>query len=99
MPRPSTNSRKADRGRATPVAPLKRAKSGTGKLVKAKPNGSAAPSRASRNGRSTDRRTERVVQSGKIAGSDAAAAVSRGKYVYCIIESGDPLRFGPIGIG
>src|SRR5207253_4987316 len=24
---------------------------------------------------------------------------SRGKYVYCIIESGDPLRFGPIGIG
>ena len=24
---------------------------------------------------------------------------SRGKYVYCIIEAGDPLRFGPIGIG
>ena len=24
---------------------------------------------------------------------------SRGKYVYCIIESADPLRFGPIGIG
>src|SRR5439155_10319516 len=24
---------------------------------------------------------------------------SRGKYVYCIIEASDPLRFGPIGIG
>ncbi|HTK27950.1 MAG TPA: GvpL/GvpF family gas vesicle protein [Vicinamibacterales bacterium] len=24
---------------------------------------------------------------------------SRGKYVYCIIEAADPLRFGPIGIG
>ena len=27
------------------------------------------------------------------------AAASRGKYVYCIIEATDPLRFGPIGIG
>jgi hypothetical protein len=26
-------------------------------------------------------------------------AGSRGKYVYCIIEAPDPLRFGPIGIG
>ena len=24
---------------------------------------------------------------------------SRGKYVYCIIESSEPLRFGPIGVG
>ncbi len=30
---------------------------------------------------------------------ESAAAASRGKYVYCIIESRDPLRFGPIGIG
>jgi hypothetical protein len=27
------------------------------------------------------------------------ATDSRGKYVYCIIRSDDPLRFGPIGIG
>jgi len=26
-------------------------------------------------------------------------AGSRGKYVYCIIEAPDPLRFGPIGLG
>ncbi|PYQ47702.1 MAG: protein GvpF 2 [Acidobacteria bacterium] len=32
--------------------------------------------------------------------SDVARAIdSRGKYVYCIIRSDDPLRFGPIGIG
>jgi hypothetical protein len=28
-----------------------------------------------------------------------AAVASRGKYVYCVIEASDPLRFGPIGIG
>ena len=30
---------------------------------------------------------------------DPKLGTSRGKYVYCIIDSGDPLRFGPIGIG
>jgi gas vesicle protein GvpL/GvpF len=30
---------------------------------------------------------------------DTSAAASRGKYVYCIIEANDPLKFGPIGIG
>jgi hypothetical protein len=29
----------------------------------------------------------------------ASTTASRGKYVYCIIEATDPLRFGPIGIG
>jgi hypothetical protein len=28
-----------------------------------------------------------------------AGAESRGKYVYCIIRSDDPLKFGPVGIG
>jgi hypothetical protein len=31
--------------------------------------------------------------------SVTSTAASRGKYVYCIIEATDPLRFGPIGIG
>jgi hypothetical protein len=31
--------------------------------------------------------------------ADASAGTSRGKYVYCIIEATDRLRFGPIGIG
>ena len=30
---------------------------------------------------------------------EPSTAASRGKYVYCIIEATDPLRFGPIGIG
>ena len=29
----------------------------------------------------------------------APASASRGKYVYCIIEASEPLRFGPVGIG
>jgi hypothetical protein len=29
----------------------------------------------------------------------ASAAESRGKYVYCIIRSDEPMKFGPIGIG
>jgi hypothetical protein len=31
--------------------------------------------------------------------ADPSAAASRGKYVYCIIEAVDALRFGPIGLG
>jgi hypothetical protein len=33
------------------------------------------------------------------AGGEASSAGSRGKYVYCVIRSGDPLKFGPIGLG
>jgi len=32
-------------------------------------------------------------------GEIARTAEPRGKYVYCIIRSNDPLRFGPLGIG
>jgi hypothetical protein len=44
------------------------------------------------------RPAERVLESGRAA-PEANARTSRGKYVYCIIDSPDPLRFGPIGIG
>jgi hypothetical protein len=36
---------------------------------------------------------------GAASGLITGPGVSRGKYVYCVIESADPLRFGPIGIG
>jgi hypothetical protein len=71
-----------------------------------KANGTArgaakAPARSARPSptrRSTDR--ERPTQSLRSAAVvDPGAGASRGKYVYCIIESGEPLRFGPIGIG
>jgi len=101
MPRASTNSRKA--GRRAPVTALKRPKSATRKPAKAQAqgNGSAGPPRsAARSARTTERRTERIVHAGKVAShGEVATVASRGKYVYCIIESGDPLRFGPIGIG
>jgi hypothetical protein len=46
------------------------------------------------------RSKERLVLSGKTAPvADAHKGASRGKYVYCIIEASDPLRFGPVGIG
>src|SRR6185295_10320570 len=32
-------------------------------------------------------------------GSLKAQAEARGKYVYCIIQASEPLRFGPLGIG
>jgi gas vesicle protein GvpL/GvpF len=46
------------------------------------------------------RLSERVVHAGRAAAAaEPASLASRGKYVYCIIESTDPLRFGAIGIG
>jgi hypothetical protein len=69
----------------------------------AKSNGSAQPSRRPGPPRSNgpDRRLSGDVgHVGRAAaGPDPGLGTSRGKYVYCIIESGDPLRFGPIGIG
>jgi hypothetical protein len=52
--------------------------------------------------RSLERRSIEKVVRGANAGrgaESAAASASRGKYVYCIIEAADPLRFGPVGIG
>ena len=59
------------------------------------------------NGRTASRSAARAPKRDRAAGraprSQAADAVpiggSRGKYVYCIIEATDPLKFGPIGIG
>ena len=70
-----------------------------------KPNGVAGrvaakpPRRADRP--APDRRaSEKIVQGGRTTISvEPGVSASRGKYVYCIIESTDPLRFGPIGIG
>jgi hypothetical protein len=49
------------------------------------------------------RHAAREVASSRTASGAARAArspaTSRGKYVYCIIETPDPLSFGPIGIG
>jgi hypothetical protein len=61
----------------------------------------SAPSRA--NGKMAARMAARQVrkldQPGPLSDADLAVAGSRGKYVYCVIEAGDPFKFGPIGIG
>jgi hypothetical protein len=63
-----------------------------GKSKKSAPKKAArpAPARASR-GRPA---APEPGDGGALRGQDA-----RGKYVYCIIQSGDALRFGPLGIG
>jgi hypothetical protein len=107
MPRPAS-PRKGERSRPAASGPVKSAakKAQPARTAKAaaRPNGgtgrSAAkpPARAARS--APDRRAaEKIVQAGRSSSAEAAAGPSRGKYVYCIIESSDPLRFGPIGIG
>jgi len=83
------------------------AKKAAGRAEKpSKPNGSTravaakAPAKATRTPVAERRVSEKTVQAGRtVLAPETASASSRGKYVYCIIESGDPLRFGPIGIG
>jgi hypothetical protein len=105
MPRPAS-PRKGERSRPATSAPVKSAakKAQPTRPAKAatRPNGGIGrvtvkpPARAARS--TPDRRPEKIVQA-RGASAEAAAGPSRGKYVYCIIESSDPLRFGPIGIG
>jgi gas vesicle protein GvpL/GvpF len=67
-----------------------------------KPNGSTrANGRAvvAKSARAVERRVERPVQPSRVVAPEPTVAASRGKYVYCIIEAPDPLKFGPIGIG
>jgi hypothetical protein len=102
MRKPAVSARRpVGRVQQKPVLQSKRAaarpakasgrKNGAPKAVEARP-GAVKP------GKLVDRRAERVVQ-GARAQTEAATMASRGKYVYCIIEAPDALRFGPIGIG
>ncbi len=103
MRKPTGNARRSA-GRPGPKRPpvIKKASAAAPKAP-ARRNGSAARAAEARTatakpGRLAERRIERVLQ-GTRAQAGAATAASRGKYVYCIIEATDPLKFGPIGIG
>jgi hypothetical protein len=107
MPRPASprKSQPARRPVAAPVKAIAKSRpvakaARSAKSAKAKGNG-AVRSEAkapARDHRSSDRRaSEKVVHTPRAAEPEASA--SRGKYVYCIIESSEPLRFGPIGVG
>jgi hypothetical protein len=107
MPRAVSAARKGERSRAPMPVKSGAKKAASGRADKAsKPNGSGravaakATARSARGSAATSRSSERTVQAGRTMPSpETASGASRGKYVYCIIESGDPLRFGPIGIG
>ncbi len=110
MPKQSGNAPRSERGRAIVAGGAKRtaAKKAVRAKAPARPNGHTrtngsgrAAKRSAREARaSADRRADKVVQAGRAAPvADFAATASRGKYVYCIIESIEPLRFGQIGIG
>ena len=110
MPRPAS-TRKAERTRPVASAPIK-VKASARKSAPARP---ARPAGLKSNGtgRATARPTARAVRPGpdrraseKIVhggpttpSAGTSGSTSRGKYVYCIIESNDVLTFGPIGIG
>ena len=110
MRKPSASTRKSDRGRpALTRAQAAKPRAAKSKSARTSAGAKAAPPPARRggNGRSkpatgqngraaSDRGFETVVPSGRAA---AEAVTSRGKYVYCVIEAPDALRFGPIGIG
>jgi hypothetical protein len=107
MRKPSANARsKGGRGAAA-IAPLKPKARAVPRTAKApaRPNGGASSRGegkagvATRATRAVDTRPEKSVQAGRAVDAEAAVSGSRGKYVYCIIEAGDPLKFGPIGIG
>jgi hypothetical protein len=89
MPKPTASVR----GRGA-VAPLAKASKGrraaTAKAKLARSNG---------NVRTAERRPEKTPPRSRAQLPREEPIASRGKYVYCIIEAGDPLKFGPIGIG
>ena len=108
MRRPAS-PRKGQRSRPPAGAPARSSARRSQPARAAKPasmsNGAAGRASAKPSTRAArpapDRRaSEKIVQGGRtMTGVEPAAGTSRGKYVYCIIESADPLRFGPIGIG
>jgi hypothetical protein len=104
MRKASGSTPKRDRSRGVIAARAKPAAKPAKKSARAKatkPNGAARAVKAPpREGKPAERRaSERVLHGGRVAPVAESAGASRGKYVYCIIEAPDALRFGPIGIG
>jgi hypothetical protein len=102
MRKPSGSARKGRASGAAAIARMpKRSLKKRVRPVKAKMNGANRSERspAGRTLRAPAVPVERRSLARTPAQSAAASATSRGKYVYCIIEAPDTLRFGAIGIG
>jgi hypothetical protein len=111
MPRPARGRKSQPARRPVPVKTALKKRSpalGVAKAaMSAKPargNGAVRsdPKPLARDARAGGERrvSEKILHTGRGAAAvESVGSASRGKYVYCIIESGDPLRFGPIGVG
>jgi hypothetical protein len=106
MRKASGSSRKRERGPGVAVAALsKQSAKKHVPAVRSKPNGRAGAQRPSetrstvRDVREDRRQAERMPQGARAATLEPDSTTSRGKYVYCIIEATDVLRFGAIGLG
>jgi hypothetical protein len=100
MRKPTASRRPAGRREQKRRPAVKKASGPVAPKVVARKNGSTGRpvdvrQAQTRSGRVPDRRTVPAAR----AEVDASTTASRGKYVYCIIEATDPLKFGPIGIG
>jgi hypothetical protein len=104
MRKASGSPRKRERGRTAPLAAMpnqparKRAPGAS-----SKPNGRGGTPRPphDRSAAVGDvrRTSERVVRGTRAATVEPGSTTSRGKYVYCVIQAPDLLRFGAIGLG
>ncbi len=106
MRKASTSGRSSERSRQA-IGALARQKVREGKKRSsgrsdAPRKGAAAARAVPKNGTGATERAvpERTLTAvAKTASPETVTTPSRGKYVYCIIEANEPLRFGPIGIG
>ena len=108
MPRPASPRKSQPARRPGSAASKRRPAAMAAKTpkatAKAKGNGAvrAELKPSPRDGRTGNERrsSEKILHAGRGAAAvESAVGASRGKYVYCIIESSEPLRFGPIGVG
>jgi hypothetical protein len=104
MRKPTASGRRNERSRAAVMprgAAKKTVAKSSGKAAARRSAGESRTVQARGDGRTPERRaTEKVIRRSAVApGGEASGSASRGKYVYCIIEASDPLKFGPVGIG
>src|SRR6266851_9093998 len=103
MRKASGSSRKRERGRTAPIAALPKHPARKRAPVRSKPNGQGGTPRPPENRSAAAgdvrRTSERLVRGTRAATAEPGSATSRGKYVYCVIQAPDPLRFGAIGLG
>ncbi len=100
MPRVSGKPRPAARRRSSPVPKASPRKTAAAPAKKPRPATARRPGPVPVAAGTAPRRAGGAVATPRLASRvELVPTPSRGKYVYCIIESAEPLGFGQIGIG